>query len=165
LPLTLRQANDDDAPELVRLHMYAGFRLTQQFGQGPWTGGMTVKGLQFEMGRSTVYAACEGGAILGTFALSTRKPWSIDASFFTKVRRPLYLTSMAVDPAHQRRGVGSFCISEARRLAQEWPADAIRLDAWDADAGAGGFYLKCGFRETGRNIYRNARLIYFEMLS
>jgi hypothetical protein len=49
-------------------------------------------------------------------------------------------------------------------MAAQWPADAIRLDAFDAEAGAGGFYSKCGFREVGRVSYRNVPLIYFEML-
>jgi hypothetical protein len=44
------------------------------------------------------------------------------------------------------------------------PSDAIRLDAYNADADAGEFYRKCGFREVGRALYRNVPLIYFEML-
>jgi GNAT superfamily N-acetyltransferase len=55
-------------------------------------------------------------------------------------------------------------IAEAVRQAQAWPANAIRLDAFDADAGAGGFYEKCGFKERGRVIYRNAPQVYFELL-
>ena len=42
--------------------------------------------------------------------------------------------------------------------------DAIRLDAYDAAAGAGDFYAKNGFREVGRTKYRNAPLIYYELL-
>jgi hypothetical protein len=45
-----------------------------------------------------------------------------------------------------------------------WPSDAIRLGAYDADAGAGAFYEKCGFQEVGRATYRTVPLIYFEML-
>ena len=46
---------------------------------------------------------------------------------------------------------------------QKWPGDAIRLDAYDSQAGAGEFYRKCGFREAGRASYRGTPLIYFEM--
>lgn len=45
------------------------------------------------------------------------------------------------------------------RVAQ----DAIRLEAFDADAGAGGLYRQCGFTEVGRASYRGTPLIYFEM--
>jgi ribosomal protein S18 acetylase RimI-like enzyme len=125
---------------------------------------MTVMGVLLAMRHSTVYSVRDGGEIVGTFALSTHRPWSIDASFFTPGKRPVYLTSMAVAPDRQRQGLGSFCISEATRLVREWPGDAIRLDAWDADAGAGEFYRKCGLREVGRNTYKGAKLIYFELL-
>jgi len=38
------------------------------------------------------------------------------------------------------------------------------LDAYDAQAGAGEFYRKCGFEEVGRVIYRGTPLIYFQLL-
>ena len=43
-------------------------------------------------------------------------------------------------------------------------AAAIRLDAYDSTAGAGGFYARCGYREVGRVTYRGTALIYFESL-
>jgi GNAT superfamily N-acetyltransferase len=55
-------------------------------------------------------------------------------------------------------------VEEALRLARAWPADALRLDAYDAEAGAGTFYRKCGFREVGRVTYRSDPLIYYELL-
>jgi ribosomal protein S18 acetylase RimI-like enzyme len=69
-----------------------------------------------------------------------------------------------VHPEEQRKGIGRRCIEEALRIAAKWPADAMRLDAYDTAAGAGEFYRKCGFREVGRATYRKAPLIYFEML-
>ena len=81
---------------------------------------------------------------------------------FTLCRKPLYLTDMAVHPHMQRNGIGRTCIEEAKRIVREWPGDAIRLDAYDADAGAGAFYRKCGFREVGRVTYRGTPLIYYE---
>ena len=49
-------------------------------------------------------------------------------------------------------------------IAQSRGADALRLDAYDAEAGAGGFYVKCGFREVGRISYKNDPLIYLELM-
>jgi hypothetical protein len=48
--------------------------------------------------------------------------------------------------------------------AKKLSADAIRLDAYDAKAGAYGFYASCGFTERGRATYRQAALIYYELL-
>lgn len=71
---------------------------------------------------------------------------------------------MAVAPAKQRHGIGTHCLEGAERAARSWPADAIRLDAYDAKAGAGGFYATNGFTEVGRTKYRNTQLIYYELL-
>jgi GNAT superfamily N-acetyltransferase len=71
---------------------------------------------------------------------------------------------MAVIPDRQRQGIGRFCLEEARRIAEAWPADAIRLDAYDAKAGGGGFYERCGWTEKGRVSYRGVPLIYYELI-
>jgi GNAT superfamily N-acetyltransferase len=71
---------------------------------------------------------------------------------------------MAVAPAVQRMGVGRALLEQAAAVAREWPGDAIRLDAYDAAAGAGGFYASCGYREVGRVTYRTVPLIYYERL-
>ena len=108
--------------------------------------------------------ARRGRSIVGTLKLATRKPWAIDTSFFSASKRPWYLTNMAVDPSHQRLGIGTHCVLEAVRLVAEWDGDAVRLDAYDAVAGAGPFYEKCGFREVGRVTYRITPLIYYERI-
>jgi hypothetical protein len=38
------------------------------------------------------------------------------------------------------------------------------LDAYDAAAGAGRFYARCGYQERGRVVYKGDPLIYFELL-
>jgi GNAT superfamily N-acetyltransferase len=102
--------------------------------------------------------------VLTVLRLATRKPWAIDASYFTPVERPLYLTGMAVAVAEQGRGLGREAIADACRVAAGWPADAVRLDAFDAEAGAGGFYARCGFAERGRVAYKGNPLVYYERL-
>jgi len=71
---------------------------------------------------------------------------------------------MAVSVEHQRQGLGRLALDDARTVAQQWPADAIRLDAYDAQAGAGGFYARCGFTERGRVVYKGDPLVYYERL-
>src|ERR1044071_7302214 len=96
--------------------------------------------------------------------LATRKPWAIDTGYFTPVKRPLYLTGMAVSVTHQGQGLGRLALDDARAVARAWPADAIRLDAYDAVAGAGAFYVRCGFTECGRVTYKGDPLVYYELL-
>jgi GNAT superfamily N-acetyltransferase len=71
---------------------------------------------------------------------------------------------MAVHPNLQRKGVGRLLLKKAEAIAHAWPADVIRLDAFDSTAGAGAFYAKCGFREVAHVIYKKNPLIYFELI-
>jgi GNAT superfamily N-acetyltransferase len=114
------------------------------------------------MNTSLYLVARQGSDLVATLRLVSKKPWSIDPSFFTKVRRPLYLLDMAVLPGLQRQGVGRQLLAEAIPVARAWPADAIRLDAYDAPAGAGEFYARNGYREVARASYRKTPLIYYE---
>jgi ribosomal protein S18 acetylase RimI-like enzyme len=164
MPFALAPAGPPDAVTVAALQNAASRRLTERYGKGSWSSKVTERGVQFAMSRSTVYLARSGDRPVATLTLSTRKPWAIDLRYFTAVNRPLYLTAMAADPDAQGRGFGRLCLAESRRIATAWPADAIRLDAWDAEGGAAGFYQKCGFREVGRAVYRSAPLIYLEWL-
>jgi GNAT superfamily N-acetyltransferase len=104
------------------------------------------------------------GGIVGTLTLSTHKPWAIDTAYFTRVKTPIYLTSMAVEPKQQGQGIGREMLVAAEAVARKWPGNAIRLDAFDAAAGAGGFYAKCGYVERGHAVFRDVPLIYYELL-
>jgi GNAT superfamily N-acetyltransferase len=164
MKITFSKANQGDAPELAALHTAVAEDLTKRYGRGPWSLLTTEKGVLFGMRHSRVVVARRGKNIAGTLHLPTKKPWAIDVSYFTPVKTALYLTHMAVIPAMQRQGIGRLLLEEAVKQARAWPAGAIRLDAFDAEAGAGAFYAKCGFREVGRVTYRKARLIYFELV-
>jgi GNAT superfamily N-acetyltransferase len=158
----LEPATADDAAALAALHTAVAAHLTETHGSGPWSFQTTEKGILFAMRNSQVYVARLGTELVGTLRLATKKPWAIDTSYFSACRKPLYLLGMAVVPAKQRQGIGRLCLEEAERMAKAWPTDALRLDAYDAKAGAGGFYASCGWKETGRATYRGAPLIYYE---
>ena len=161
---SFQQAVVADATELAALHTAVADHLTEVFGRGPWSSRSSEKGVLYAMRISRVFVAREGTEIVGTLRLATKKPWAIDTSYFAPCRKPLYLLAMAVKPAHPRRGIGRRCLAEAAKVARAWPADAMRLDAFDAKAGAGGFYARCGYTEVGRTSYKNAPLIYYELL-
>jgi len=164
MSLKFQPATVLDAARLAALHTAVAEHLTGVHGLGPWSGNASVKGALYAMRISRVFVAKAGREIVATLRLQTKKPWAIDTSYFTACRRPLYLVGMAVTPSRQRQGIGRWCLEEARKAAQAWPAEAIRLDAFDAAAGAGGFYARCGFTETGRTIYRKSPLIYYELM-
>jgi GNAT superfamily N-acetyltransferase len=162
--LTFTLAGSRDAPTLVALRIAAARGLTARFGDGPWSTEPSERGVLGDFRNADVWVARNGSGIVATFRLATRKPWAIDTTCFTACRRPLYLTNMAVHPDIQRRGVGRLCLIHADEVARGRSADAIRLDAYDAEAGAGPFYSRCGFREVGRAMYRTTALVYYERL-
>jgi GNAT superfamily N-acetyltransferase len=163
MKLSFSTAVQADAPELAALHTCVSADLTRRYGRGPWSSVTTERGVLSDMRYSRVVTARKGKSIVGTLRLQTKKPWAIDVSYFTPVKKTLYLTHMAVIPPLQRKGIGRLLLEQAVKHTRAWPADAIRLDAFDADAGAGRFYAKCGFREVARVTYRNVPHIYFEL--
>lgn len=162
--LALSLASPSDAPALAALHTAVAEDLTRRYGLGGWSSTSTEKGILFGMRHAQVVLARKGKTIVGTLRLQTKKPWAIDVSYFTPVKKALYLVGMAVLPAMQRQGIGRLLLDEGARLTRAFPADAIRLDAFDADAGAGGFYASCGYREVAHVTYRKSALIYFELV-
>ena len=168
MKLTLAIATNADAAELTTLDGTVAEHLTREFGQGFWSSAPSERAVLNHLRRprfaKTLVARGSDRRIIASLRLATKKPWAIDTAYFTVVRRPLYLTGMAVHPDLQRVGVGRLLMKEAEALARAWPADAIRLDAFDAAAGAGPFYVKCGFREMARVTYKKNPLVYFELL-
>jgi GNAT superfamily N-acetyltransferase len=162
--LTFRDATAQDVPMMAALQNAAAGALTARFGEGRWSSLVTERAVAFSQRHARVRVGRSGKRVLTVLRLATKKPWAIDVSYFTPVKRPLYLTSMAVSVAHQGLGLGRLAVEDARAVAEAWPADAIRLDAYDADAGAGRFYAKCGFQERGRVIYKEDPLVYYELL-
>jgi GNAT superfamily N-acetyltransferase len=164
MPLRFRDARVQDVPLIAGLQNAAAGALTARHGPGHWSSLVTERGAEQSLRHARVRLGLLDKRVVTVLRLATRKPWAIDTSWFTPARRPLYLTGMAVSVAHMGHGLGRAALIDARVVAAAWPADAIRLDAYDADAGAGGFYARCGFRECGRVVYKGDPLVYYELV-
>jgi GNAT superfamily N-acetyltransferase len=162
--LTFRDAKPGDAPAIAGLQNSAAGALTARFGEGHWSSLVTERGTLTAQPRGRVRIGRDGRRVVSVLRLAAKKPWAIDVAYFTPVKRPLYLTGMAVSVAHQGKGLGRLALEDAVNVAVSWPADAIRLDAYDALAGAGGFYAACGFVERGRVTFKGTPLVYYELL-
>lgn len=165
MKLSLTTASANDAGKIAILLSEAAQHLTASYGKGHWSHQSTEKGVLYGMrGNSKVLMAMKDNRLVGTLRLTTKKPWAIDIAYFTKVDRPIYLVDMAVHPDVQRKGIGKYMLLQVKKFVEGWPAQSIRLDAYNDEAGAGEFYRKCGFSERGRIVYRGNPLIYFELL-
>ena len=150
---------------IVELRVAVADKLTRDFGHGHWSSLTNDAAVLRDLKAATVLVARDRGRIIATATLQTKKPWAIDVRYFTPCKKALYLINMAVHPRRQRRGIGRALMQEALRVARELPAGAIRLDAYDAAAGAGEFYRRCGYRQTGNRTYRGVPLVYFECMT
>ena len=157
-------ATQADAEAIATLRNAAADDLTRRFGKGHWSGQCSERGVLLGLRTSRVLVARSGREIVGTLRLATKKPWAIDVSYFTAVPRAIYLLDMTVLPARQGEGIGRRLLDAADTEVRAWPAQSIRLDAYDAEAGAGSFYAKAGYREVGRVVYRGNPLVYFERM-
>ena len=162
--LRFRDATPRDVAVIAGLQNAAAGALTARFGEGHWSSLVTERGAALAQRHAHVRLGHAGKRVLTVLRLATKKPWAIDIAYFTPVKRPLYLTGMAISVAHQGQGLGRLALEDARAVARAWPADAIRLDAYDAPAGAGAFYAAGGYVERGRVVYKGDPLVYFEML-
>jgi len=162
--LKFRDATLDDVPVIAALQNAAAGALTARFGVGHWSTLGSERSAALAQRHARVRVGRDDKRILTVLRLATKKPWAIDVAYFTPVKRPLYLTGMAVAVTHQGQGLGQLALDDARTVATDWPADAIRLDAYDHKAGAGEFYLKCGYEERGHVVYKGDPLAYYELL-
>jgi GNAT superfamily N-acetyltransferase len=163
--ISISLATPADAAAIADVISEAAADLTKKHGQGHWSAVASEKGVLNGMTKAKVLVARNGDEVVGTLRLTSARPWVIDPAYFTPVPRPVYLVDMAVRPGYQRIGVGRALLEQAKAVATALTGDAIRLDAYEGVAGAGGFYEKCGFTLTGHILYKKVPHIYFEWLA
>jgi GNAT superfamily N-acetyltransferase len=126
VPLKFRDATLGDIAAIAALQNAAAGALTARFGPGPWSSLVNERGAALAQRHARVRVGRDGKGILTVLRLATKKPWAIDVAYFTPVKRPSYLTGMAVSVAHQGQGLGRRALEDACAVAAEWPADALR---------------------------------------
>ena len=69
----------------------------------------------------------------------------------------LYITSIAVHPIHQRKGIGTFLISDFIKRANSLRTNHIHLEVKDTNERAKAFYKAIGFKIEGNrsNFYKD----------
>jgi GNAT superfamily N-acetyltransferase len=163
--ILIDRATEADAAGVAAVRLAAGKELTRRYGIGTWSFSLDSEdSVRADLLSATVLVARDESTVLGTLKLATKNPYLMDIPGFTPVARPVYLTAMNVLPRVQRQGVGRRLLEEAARVGREMNGEAIRLDSYNAEAGAGEFYRRCGFRETTRLNYNGTPLIFFERL-
>jgi GNAT superfamily N-acetyltransferase len=154
----------DRIPEAHALAVRGAERIARDFGPGHWSRASSLRAWKGHIGLKDVYLAEQGGRAVAVFKLRAKKPhWVPKKRFAEPDARCLWLTDFYVDPDHLRRGIGRACMEEVRRIAAKAGCRWVRFDAYDAAAGAGAFYEKCGCVMVDRTALRGVKLLIFEL--
>lgn len=163
--ISLSVATTGDARALVALRTAVAQGMTRRFGEGHWSACPGRAEVVRQLRASHVLVARQGAELVGTVRLVRALPGVIDSSSFTVVANPWYVLGLAVAPERQGQGVGRQLMDAAKQAALARGAQALWLDAYEHQAGAGPFYMKCGFSRVGRTAHGQVPLIYFEWLA
>ena len=161
-PLAFRVARREDAAAVHAIRVAAADELTHRHGDGRWARVTPERILRKHIASKNVHVA-ECGEALATYALKRRRIGFYDPAWFAHPGDDaIYLTDMAVRPDIQRRGVGRAVMAAIDEFARSLGCGAVRFDAYDAAAGAGRFYEKCGYTCVHRGSVNGVGLEYFE---
>ena len=130
--------------QLGKKHLNDCFDLDQKSLKGLWTKS------QWERELSDPKRIC-----LGVFEQETKKLLGLCSAW--QVMEELYITSMAVQPIHQREGLGKFLLSDLIKLSRSLRTNKIHLEVKDTNNSAKAFYKSMGFKTTGNrsNFYKD----------
>ena len=138
--ITIRVAEDRDVPGVLRLYSQPALDAGNVLSVGDAT---SILGRFKSYPNYNLYVACSGQEIVGTFALLVMdnlghlgKPSAI-------------VEDVAVDPLHQRRGIGSRMMRFAMRKAAAFGCYKLTLSAAGHRANAHRFYESLGFERHG----------------
>lgn len=158
-------AMPEDALALRALRAAVAKDMARQFGEGPWSEIPSHAQVRRQLRASSAILARQGEEVIGTVRLVSPLPGVFDFSAFTPATNPLYVLGLAVAPWCRGQGVGRQLMDAAKEMARARGSSALWLDAFDHEAGAGSFYLKCGFTRVSRTEGRGIPLIFFEWLA
>jgi GNAT superfamily N-acetyltransferase len=163
--IDITSAIPGDVRALVALRTAVAEGMTEKFGEGHWSAVPSMTDVQRQLRASIVLVARRDGEVVGTVRLATARPWAIDSISFTPVSKALYVLGLAVSPQARKQDIGRQLMEAAKEVVRPGPAEALWLDAYDHAAGAGSFYMRCGFSKVGRTQYREVPLVYYEWLA
>ncbi len=119
--------------ELENKHLNACFDLDQKSLKGLWTKS------QWKRELTDPKRIC-----LGVIELKSKKLLGLCTAWI--VIDELHITSIAVHPTHQRKGLGKFLLSDLIKRSYSLPTKNMHLEVKDTNEPAKAFYKSMGFK-------------------
>ena len=118
-----------------------------------------------DINAGNLYAAIENRSIVGIVTLNEEQPSAYGAiSWSSKIRRPLVVHRLCVEPDFQRRGVAKYLMRYAEKYGLENNYGSIRLDAFIDNRMAVGLYDSLDYERKGIVRFRKGRFYCYEKL-
>lgn len=135
-------------------------------GMSHWQGWYTKERVQQKVQESDVYLIYEDNTPVGTISLSTNPPsyyTDSDRNFWSDTNAPaMYVSGLAVLPSKHGKGLATSLLNFAEEKAREKGIRYIRFDTVSHHKELTVFYLKRGYRITGKRMGRSGELSFFE---
>jgi GNAT superfamily N-acetyltransferase len=127
-----------------------GRDLVWRYGLSHWDPPYPLDALRDDAADRLVMAVHRGDDLVATFTLSTDEPRPGYAKEFPEgLKRPVYLSRLAVLPAHQSQGIGAACMLYLEGIAYGLGSDGLRCEAVVAVPGLRDLYLRREYRDVG----------------
>ena len=130
--------------QLGILHLNSCIDLDQKALKGLWTKSQWKKEL------TNPKRIC-----IGVIDFETKKLLAVCSAWL--VIDELHITSLAVDPIHQRKGLGKFLLSDLIKRSKSLHTNRIHLEVKEQNKPAIALYKSMGFKSTGTrsNFYKD----------
>ena len=130
--------------QLGILHLNSCLELDQKALKGLWNKS------QWERELTDSKRVC-----IGVIDIETKKLLGLCSSWL--ILDELHITSIAVDPIHQRKGLGKFLLSDLIKRSSLLQTNRIYLEVKDTNEPAKAFYKSMGFKIQGNrpNFYKD----------
>lgn len=161
--MEIKHANISDLQKINDLYFACSEDMKYRYNLNHWENPYPQETLIRRIEEGLVYKIIsESGNFIGTFMLEKEHPQPyIDAANpdNTSFR---YLTRLAVSPSVQSKGVGSYALKEAENIAKSEGAEVMRLDFLANYEQLEKFYLKHGYKHTGKGNTKRFTISFME---
>lgn len=148
--LTIQKVMPERVDALHAILEQCGLDMQIKFGLHHWIPAYPLERLREDAQVKSVYAVYDPDRIIATFTIGTQAPYYYTASLWQDPdAKALYVNHLAVLPAYQGKGIGTWCMQNVERLALTDGCSAVRLDAYDKHTTLHEFYRRLGYQERG----------------
>ncbi len=159
----IKKVGPNEVDKLHEILRECGQDLKMRFGLGHWDPPYPLHLLRREAAERDVYAVLDGRQTIATFTIGAEPYPYHDASIWSAPgAKATYVGHLAVLPALQGHGIGTWCMRTIEDLAADEGSESIRLDVYREHVMGVEFYARLGYTARGVVEFRDTEMICLE---